>query len=54
VVEASQPHGLNDTLDPQSETPFTEDDDALSRLSDLSAAEADAALSRLQAAQTQP
>ena len=54
VVEASQPRGLADSLDPQDETPFTEDDDALSRLSDLSAAEADAALSRLQAAQTQP
>jgi hypothetical protein len=53
VVEASQPHGLPDTLDAQSETPFTDDDDALSRLSDLSAADAEAALTRLQATQTQ-
>ena len=50
LVEAAQPRGVADTLDPSAETPFLEAEDPVNQLSELSPREAETALERLQAA----
>jgi hypothetical protein len=49
MVEAAQPKGFADAIDPQIETPFVETEDALTQLDQLSPQQAEEALQRLQA-----
>jgi hypothetical protein len=49
LVEASQPKGWVEALDPQTETPFVDAEDPLTQLTNLSPRQAEAALARLQA-----